>query len=91
MTSEPVQEEEFVILVAVNVTARNKMLAHQKVHALMPNPDVTDVESWWVAEDQRWDGSDNDSAVFVNVGAQKQASHLLYGVGLSNACNLVTR
>lgn len=42
MTSQPVQEDDFVVLVAIQVTARNKMAAHQKVHALMPNPDVTD-------------------------------------------------
>jgi len=29
-----------------------------------------EVTSWWVAEDDRHDGSDNDSAVFVPMGTQ---------------------
>jgi hypothetical protein len=33
----------------------------------------TTLECWWVAEDDRHDGSDNDSAVFVNYGSQQDA------------------
>jgi len=90
MTSQPVQDEEFVVLVAMTVTARHRMEAHSKIQKLLPDPDVTELESWWIAEDMRWDGSDNDSAVFVNVGDQKKASHVLYGLGLTNSCNVIT-
>lgn len=35
------------------------------------------IDCWWIAEDDRIDGSDNDSAIFVPWGAQADAaSHL---------------
>lgn len=46
------------------------------------------LDSWWVAEDDRIDGSDNDSAVFVSPGAQREATALLHKAGLSPDCNL---
>jgi hypothetical protein len=49
------------------------------------------LECWWVAEDDRRDGSDNDSAVFVNPGAQHAASFLLHEEGLTPSCNVVKR
>jgi hypothetical protein len=45
---------------------------------------------WWVAEDDRDDGSDNDSAVFVHPGAQQEAAEALHSLGLTGRCNLVT-
>jgi hypothetical protein len=42
----------------------------------MIDPGLT---SWWIAEDDRIDRSDCDSAVFVNPGGQAQASRILYG------------
>jgi hypothetical protein len=39
------------------------------------NPTVT---SWWIAEDDRIDGSDCDSAVFCHPGQQAAASRVLY-------------
>ena len=35
------------------------------------------MECWWIAEDDRRDGSDNDSAVFVHPGKQMEAYRLL--------------
>ena len=32
----------------------------------------TGIDQWWVAEDERYDGSDCDSAVFVPIGKQKK-------------------
>ena len=49
------------------------------------------VECWWVADDERYDGSDNDSAVFVRPGAQAVASRLLRAHNLTDSCNLVAR
>lgn len=45
---------------------------------------------WWIAEDERHDGSDNDSAVFVTPGLQAAASRLLVGAGLTPVHNLIT-
>lgn len=42
------------------------------------------VEAWWIAEDDRNDGSDNDSAVFVRMGDQAMAADLLAATGLSH-------
>lgn len=43
--------------------------------------------SWWIAEDDRHDGSDNDSAVFVDVDAQQRAFDLLVRHGLTGTWN----
>lgn len=40
------------------------------------------LDSWWVANDERFDGSDTDSAVFVRKGCQEQARALLREHGL---------
>lgn len=39
--------------------------------------DPVGIGSWWIAEDDRADRSDNDSAVFVKPGAQAEAHQLL--------------
>lgn len=46
-------------------------------------------ECWWVAEDDRKDGSDNDSAVFVSPGKQSLASRTLHRLGLTPECNII--
>ena len=46
-------------------------------------------ECWWVAEDDRQDGSDNDTAVFVHPGAAQAASLLLWQEGLTGEHNIV--
>lgn len=53
----------------------------------LPRPESDDgpengIDCWWIAEDQRFDGSDNDSAVFVNMGKQQEAYKLLTEKGL---------
>lgn len=40
-------------------------------------PDTPGLECWWVAEDDRHDRSDNDSAIFVPRGAQSDCSSQL--------------
>jgi hypothetical protein len=61
---------EHTILVAVTVYAPDRLAAQSKVMGLLPKPGVDGVDSWWIAEDDRMDGSDNDSAVFVPMGKQ---------------------
>lgn len=40
------------------------------------------LDSWWIANDERFDGSDTDSAVFVKKGKQQAARELLRDHGL---------
>lgn len=88
---------EHVILVALDVVAPDRPIAHRTVTTqlqrvpLGAGPFQADayVDSWWVAEDDRTDGSDNDSAVFVPMGSQPAASRLLHETGVTPEWNVV--
>lgn len=72
----------FTFLVAFEVKGKDRRLAELALHGkLVPILESKDpsspVESWWVAEDDRQDGSDNGSAIFVPVGQQELSSRLL--------------
>jgi hypothetical protein len=59
------------VLVAVEVSARTRTSAYRAIHrhlASAPSP----IDAWWIAEDDRTDGSDNDSAIFVPMGSQER-------------------
>lgn len=56
---------EHTFLVAVTITGGTRAAAEEHLHTVLPAHDTNRVESWWVAEDDRADGSDNDAAVFV--------------------------
>ena len=63
------------ILVAFTVYAPDWIAAQKQLMRQLPHPDhpgVDGIDCWWIAEDQREDGSDNDSAVFVPMGEQEQ-------------------
>jgi hypothetical protein len=49
------------------------------------------IDSWWVAEDDRLDGSDCDSAVFVRPGEQHRASKRLFDQDLTDAHNVIPK
>lgn len=70
-----------VLMVAFDITGRTAEQVHKWLQAQMPTPDSypndVSLDSWWVANDERFDRSDNDSAVFVHKGYQEQARHLL--------------
>lgn len=64
---------EHTILVAFTVYAPTWEQAQARLMRQLPSPDhpgVDGIDSWWIAEDERYDGSDNDSAVFVPMGKQ---------------------
>jgi hypothetical protein len=83
---------EHVMLVAFSVTGATRKEAHGRLLPMLPRPnDDAGLDCWWVAEDDRNDGSDNDSAVFVHPGTQVVASRLLNLAGLTGDCNLVER
>jgi hypothetical protein len=77
------QEQEHVILVAFDVQASTRRAAHELlVETLVEriNPVLTGgtgIDSWWVAEDDRTDHSDCDSAIFVPLGMQATAQAAL--------------
>jgi hypothetical protein len=79
---------EHVILVAFVVEADDRETAHAWLLEALPRPsEETHVESWWVAEDDRTDGSDNDSAVFVKPGTQGTAFEVLMASGNTDMHN----
>lgn len=61
---------EHTILVAFTVYAPDWTAAQATLMRQLPKPGSNDIDSWWIAEDERYDGSDNDSAVFVPMGKQ---------------------
>lgn len=61
------------ILVAFTVHAPTMEQAQARLMDRLPNPEADGhavIDSWWIAEDERYDGSDNGSAVFVPMGKQ---------------------
>lgn len=87
---------EHTILIAFTVEADTRAEAHEALMQRLPSPNVevykrvripTPITSWWVAEDDRIDGSDNDSAVFVHKGHQGPAYWALISKGHSGEWN----
>ena len=80
--------QETVVLAAFSVYGTDTRDAQHNLQGrlrplLMSQDDRSPIECWWIAEDNRDDGSDNDSAVFVKPGAQTLASKLLMLAGLT--------
>lgn len=74
-------DQEYVVLVAISVGGCS---AFEDAHHVVMDtlrPLIRDnggpLESWWIAEDERYDGSDNDSAVFVPIGTQRAFSDMI--------------
>lgn len=86
---------EHVFVVGLQVRGETRAEAETTLMHFLPRPnglpDPSPVECWWVAEDDRNDRSDNDSAVFVDPGAQHLASSLLFALGMSGSFNVVQR
>jgi len=56
---------EQTVLVAFVVEADTMKQAQELLIAELPKPDdIPQMDSWWIAEDERYDGSDCDSAYF---------------------------
>ena len=78
MSSDTRKDEEgcWTVLVAAQVHAPSMQAAQQLLMDKMlvrPNSDAfPELECWWIAEDERYDGSDNDSAVMVYMGKQDE-------------------
>lgn len=78
---------EHVFLVAITVESDGtREEAERRLHDALPDtnqPHHHGVTEWWIAEDDRRDGSDNDSAVFVPMGAQTEIARFLFTRGLT--------
>ena len=73
-----------VVLVAFEVEGTDVKDAQTNLMAALPRPWYTrGIECWWIAEDERYDGSDNDSAVFVPVGMQAVTTNLIQALEAS--------
>lgn len=73
-------QPEHTILVAFTVYAPTREDAQSRLMRLLPQPSrdgIGTLDSWWIAEDDRVDWSDNDSAVFVPLGSQLAAARSL--------------
>ena len=73
------------VLVAFCVQATDREAAMDQVMGFLPrearDPEIWEqagLDCWWIAEDDRTDGSDNDSAVFVPMGRQ---AHWSFKIG----------
>lgn len=69
-----------VVLVAFEVHADSMEHAQrQLMEKLLPNAPFTEnhewLDCWWIAEDERYDRSDLDSAVFVPPGISQTDAH----------------
>lgn len=66
---------EYVVLVAFNVEADTMKEAQERLMDVLPRVKHYDndsyLEEWWIAEDERYDRSDSESAVFVPEGLSK--------------------
>lgn len=68
------------ILVAFTVDAPTWAQAQRLLIDRLPSPGSAGyeaIDSWWIAEDERYDRSDNDSAVFVPLGQQSASINAL--------------
>lgn len=89
------QTHVFLVAVAIEGDMTREQ-AETSLHHALPRPNahypspagtLATVECWWVAEDDRRDGSDNDSAVFVTPGNQQVAYDVLHTCGMTPDCN----
>jgi hypothetical protein len=68
-------EQEIVVLVGFTVNANSMSEAQARLMINLPPPETLGPGgSWWIAEDDRYDGSNNDSAVFVPKGTQRRGT-----------------
>lgn len=75
---------EYTVLVAFEVEAesvedaQDHLMQQVGIRALRSSNPDSRIECWWIAEDERYDGSDLESAVFVPEGiGQGEARELL--------------
>lgn len=76
---------EHVVIVAMTVEAADRDQAMRTLEWMLVPPPDPRCTGWWFAEDDRIDGNDNDSAVFVPQGSQGVARAVLSLAGVLRA------
>lgn len=75
-------ENEYTILVAFTVEGASRQQAHENLMERLPRDPLAlnnPIIEWWVAEDERYDKSDNESAIFIpRAFSQEQAYSIVY-------------
>jgi hypothetical protein len=64
-------------LVAVVAPSEQAVIDFLALSPFAPDKEEGQIDSWWIAEDDRHDGSDLDSAIFVPRGAQSDMAHVI--------------
>ena len=64
-------------LVAVAAPSEQAVIDFLAASPRGPKAEDTAIEEWWIAEDDRTDGSDNDSAIFVPRGSQDDMARVI--------------
>lgn len=77
---------EFTFLVGISSEGENREAAELALQGVLvpllkSRDSSSPIDCWWIAEDERHDGSDLDSAVFVPPGRQAEAQLLLARAG----------
>lgn len=78
---------QHTFLVAITVNGPDREKAQTDMMEVLPDTSTDLIDCWWIAEDDRLDGSDNDSAVWVTPGGQHQGWMLMKISGLSSEHN----
>jgi len=64
-------------LVAVVAPTEQDVIDFLALSPFAPDKEDGNIDSWWIAEYDRHDGSDNDSAIFVPRGSQSDMAHVI--------------
>ena len=75
-----------MFLVAIVVEGQQRANAELTLHDGLKILTGGHVSEWWVAEDDRRDGSDNDSAVFVPKGEQQAWTDVITATSRDTKC-----
>lgn len=96
---KPEEDGYYTFLVGISVGPENsREAAERSLHTMLPSPNDPRgdlgpagwVDEWWIAEDTRYDRSDNDSAIFIpdNV-TQPEARAVVETLGKAKAARKV--
>ena len=69
--------DDHVIVVGFEVAGNSRAEAQRALMERLPSGGEDVLVGWWIAEDDRVDGTDNDSAVFVPKGSQQATTDWL--------------
>lgn len=85
-------ETEQIVLVALSVTAADHIDAQAKLmpHIVQMGKNVRNDFTWWFAEDERIDGSDNESAILIPAAFSQMEAYMGLTMLLKKVVSLIT-